>query len=80
MANLLLRDVPTDVFERLKARAKRERRSMPAETIHLLTEVLAQDAMREEHQRAMHSIIERSRTKIALPVEGQELLRQARER
>ncbi|MHB9132656.1 MAG: FitA-like ribbon-helix-helix domain-containing protein [Armatimonadota bacterium] len=80
MPNLLLRDVPEQVFDKLKKRANREHRSVPAETIHLLSEALALDELREKHREAMRSILERTKDKRPLPVDSLTLLREDRDR
>lgn len=44
MPTLIVENVPADVYERLEKRAAAQHRSLPEETLHLLTQVLRQDA------------------------------------
>jgi len=43
MPTLIVENVPADVYERLQKRAAAERRSLPEETLHLLTQLLRED-------------------------------------
>ena len=80
MPNLLIRDMPGDVFEQLKQRAQADRRSMPAEAIHLLSEAITQDDHRRKHREAMASIMERARTKHPTGADSLSMLREDRGR
>ena len=80
MPNLLIRDMPEEVYERLKQRANADRRSMPAEAIHLLAEAITQDDIRLKHRQAMASIIERAREKHPTGVDSLQMLREDRRR
>jgi plasmid stability protein len=80
MPNLLIRDMPEEVFERLKDRAHADRRSMPAEAIHLLAEAITQEDNRRQHRQAMASIIERTRQKHPTGADSLQMLREDRER
>jgi len=80
MPNLLIRDMPKHVFDELKKRAERERRSVPAENIALLEQLFQQDKAREKHRQAMRSIIERGREKGPVTIDSTEMIREDRER
>jgi len=80
MPNLLIRDIPEDVYNELKKRAERDRRSVPAENIALLEQLFQQDEAKEKHRQAMRSIIERARQKGPVSVDSTELIREDRER
>jgi len=43
MPTLVVENVPADIYESLKQRATAERRSLPEETLHLLTQMLRVD-------------------------------------
>jgi plasmid stability protein len=43
MPTLIVDNVPADVYERLQQRAAAESRSLPEETLHLLTQLLRED-------------------------------------
>lgn len=80
MPNLLIRDMPEHVYEQLKKRAERDRRSVPAENIHLLEQFFQQDKAKEKHRQAMRSIIERAREKGPVSIDSTEIIREDRER
>lgn len=80
MPNLLIRDMPEEVYERLKQRANADRRSIPAEAIHLLTDAITQDENRQKHRQAMASIIERTNYKQTTGVDSLQMLHEDRGR
>jgi plasmid stability protein len=43
MPTLIVDNVPVDVYDRLKKRAAAESRSLPEETLHLLTQLLREE-------------------------------------
>jgi len=79
MPDVLIRNMPGHIYEELQHRAKREHRSIPSETIHLLEQLFQQDEMYKRHQAAMQRIIERSADQPRLP-DSLPLLREDRER
>lgn len=80
MPDLLLRDIPPEVYERLRVQARLERRSMSATAINLLIVALAQEESQYRHDQALQRLITRMRVKMPLPITGQTLLREDRER
>ncbi|HOF86715.1 MAG TPA: hypothetical protein PLZ36_01250 [Armatimonadota bacterium] len=80
MPDILIRNMPQYVYDELKKRAARDRRSVPAENVHLLEQLFAQDAAREQHRQAMQSIIERAQEKTPTGVDSLTLLREDRDR
>lgn len=80
MPNLLIRDMPEEVYEQLKQRAHADRRSVPAEAIHLLTEAIAQEDSRRKHRQAMASVMERAVDKHPTGADSLKMLREDRER
>lgn len=80
MPDILIRNVPQRVFDELKKRAARDRRSVPAENVYLLEQLFEQDEAREKHRQAMQSIIERAKQKTPVSVDSVTLIREDRER
>ena len=80
MPDLLIRNMPQRIYEKLKERAERERRSVPAENVHILEQLFEKEDAHEQHQRAMQSIIERMKQKTRLPTDSLTLLREDRDR
>ena len=57
MASLQIRKLPEPLYQKLKAVAKREHRSVPQQTIVLLTEALdVSPAVKENRQQVLASI------------------------
>ena len=80
MPDVWIRNMPQEVYDHLKQRAARDRRSVPAETIALLELLFEKDDAHEQHMRAMQSIIERAKQKKPMPVDSLTLLREDRDR
>jgi plasmid stability protein len=80
MPDVLIRNMPTDLYEKLKQRAQRDRRSIPAENVHLLERLFEHEETLEQHRQTMQRIIERAQDKEPLPVDSLTLLREDRER
>lgn len=57
MATLYVRDVPDDLYERLRSAAESERRSIGAATVEILRRELAQ-----EEQRSTSELLARARS------------------
>lgn len=53
MAEIHVRNLPTELHERLQARARREGRSMSAEVVAILRSVLADDDLQERRTDAI---------------------------
>jgi len=66
MATLTIRNLPDDVYDRLRTRAAANRRSMEAEARELMASALPSKTRVEEALRRMQELIER------LPSEAQE--------
>ena len=56
MASLTLKDIPPDLLERLRARAKAERRSLSAEAITVLDTALKEDYRTPEERERTRRI------------------------
>ncbi len=80
MATLTLRGVPEELMERLRKRAEQDRRSVNAETIHFLEEILSDAEQREQRLAALERILERAKQLKPASVDSVELLREDRER
>ncbi len=78
MPNLFLRDIPDELFNKMKACASGACCSMPALAIKLLAEVLEHDERRKKHREAMNSIIARARLKQQLPIDSLTMLHEDR--
>ena len=61
MADLLVRGVPDDLHERYKRLAQKHHRSLPAETIHLIEQAVAEDEQLVQRRAAVARISERRR-------------------
>jgi plasmid stability protein len=78
MPTLYIRNVPPEVYEALKARAKREGRSVNAEALRILEDV----AEREQRGRALADRLRELAAAVAFPPDGPsaaEMIRQARD-
>ncbi len=80
MATLVVRGVPTDLYEQLKQRAKQERRTVPAEVLYLIDRAFKQDDAIKRHQEALQRIIEQSHLIGPVSMDSTELIREDRER
>ena len=83
MAILHVRKVPGDLYKRIQALAREERRSMSAQVIRLLEEAVRQSERRRESMSVILERIRARREAIRLPGEwpgSLELLREDRAR
>jgi plasmid stability protein len=79
MPTLYVRNVPTNVYRRLQARARRNSRSLNAEAL----DILSQAAAREPSETAIVDRLREIAREIDLPLDApkpEELIRQDRER
>jgi len=81
MATIMLRDIPEELMEEIRQAAALERRSVPAEVLHL-TEIGVRKALlpRRDHTRAVESMRRRLADKPRFPVSAAELLDEDRQR
>jgi plasmid stability protein len=57
MPNILIRDVPDNVYQMLTRRARQERRTIPSEVMHIVEQNLQQlDIRQAQHQAAIESL------------------------
>ncbi len=79
MATLYVKDIPEELYSKLKEMAAKDRRSISAETIVILDEVIGSRKLEKENVRAS---VERIRAKYRLKPGKSlvELLREDRER
>jgi plasmid stability protein len=88
MANLLIRDIPDELYARLKKLAQRNGRTVSAEVLFLLEQILEKkvpangqrERLIEQRRQAMERIIERMKDQPRSPVDSVTLLREDRDR
>lgn len=80
MANMTVRDIPDETYERLKALAERDHRSLSAEVIVALDQLIAQDTLHQQRAQALQRIIARRQELPPTDVDSVELLREDRAR
>jgi len=81
MATIMLRDIPEELMEDIRQAAELERRSVPAEVLHL-TEIGVRKTLllRRDHARAVESLRKRLAEKPRFEVSATELLDEDRQR
>ena len=80
MPNILIRDVPDDIYQQIAELAKSERRSIPAEALHVIEQGVWQLQGRQaKHNEAIASLKRRMQEKPRLDVESVDLIRESRE-
>lgn len=81
MATIMLRDIPEDLMEDIKQAAALERRSVPAEVLHL-TEIGVRKTLllRRDHVRAVENLRKRLADKPRFSVSSTELIDKDRQR
>ena len=80
MANITVRDIPDGMYERLKEKSERDRRSLNAEVIVAIDRLLDQDDLQERRTQALQRIIERRKRIPVTDIDSVELLREDRQR
>jgi len=80
MAELLISDLPEELFARLEKQARAEHRSVSEIAVHLLTEILLPGNQREQHKQTMASILKRTSEKQTTNGSCLEMLREDRGR
>jgi plasmid stability protein len=82
MPVLHIEDVPTDLYQRIQARAVAEKRALPAEVIRLLQQALTteEERAREAHDAALADLRRRRWTPPGGAPESVTLLREDRDR
>jgi len=81
MATIMLRDVPEELMEEIKQVAALERRSVPAEVLHL-TEVGVRKTLllRQDHTVALANMRKRMATRERYPMSATEMIDEDRQR
>jgi plasmid stability protein len=79
MATLLLRNLPDKLYAWVKEKAKRDKRSVPAEIIYLLEIEIAERNRRDESRQALDGISERLKYRQPTGIDSLTLLREGRE-
>jgi len=80
MPNILLRDVPEEIYRELAERAEQEHRSVPGEVLHLLEQSLADREFRQaRHDAAVEYLRRQFPTRRKLDVSISELIREGRD-
>ncbi len=81
MATIMLRDIPEKLMEEIKQAAALERRSVPAEVLHL-TEVGVRKTLlqRQDHNAALANMRQRMTTRERFPVTAAEMIAEDRQR
>jgi len=80
MANITVRDIPDETYERFKGLAEREHRSLNAEIIVAMDRLIAQDALHQQRTQALQRIIARRKQIPPTDMDSVELLREDRAR
>ena len=78
MSNVLIRNMPEQIYQELQQRAKRNHRSIPAENVHLLEQLFQQEDVHKRHQGVMQRIIADSKDQQRFP-DSLPLLRESRD-
>jgi len=79
MATIMLRNISEELMEQIRQAAALERRSIPAEVLHL-TEIGLRDTLRyRRHKQAIESLRRRLADKPRFPVSSTELLDEDRQ-
>ncbi|MEQ8713754.1 MAG: hypothetical protein RIC80_12110 [Cyclobacteriaceae bacterium] len=79
MAILQMRDLPDELYEKLKVRAKEERRSIMQQAVVLLEEALSEDHNKTRRKRAIQAMID-SKVDLKKPDDIVAMIREDRER
>ena len=79
MAILQMRDLPDELYEKLKVRAKEERRSIMQQAVVLLEEALSEDHNKTRRKRAIQAMLD-SKVDLKKPDDIVALIREDRER
>ncbi len=79
MADLLVRGVPEELHERYKRLAKKHRRSLPAETLHLIEKAVQEEDLLEQRQAALDRLAKRRRQLPPPPPDAPDSLTMLRE-
>ena len=83
MVDILVRDIPDELHDRYKRLARKHRRSLPAETIVLIEQAVAEEEQREQRRAVLARIAERRRQLPPTPPDAPDsltMLREDRER
>jgi antitoxin FitA len=82
MPTLYVRDVPDELYQKVKDRAQRRRRSLSAEVVTIIDQMIERDAAREASLEALERITERRRSYTPPPdaVDSLTMLREDRAR
>ncbi len=81
MATIMLRDIPEELMEEIKQAAALERRSVPAEVLHL-TEVGVRKTLlqRRDHNASLANMRQRMTTRERFPATATEMIAEDRQR
>ncbi len=79
MAILQMRDLPDELYEKLKVRAKEERRSIMQQAVVLLEEALSEDHNKTRRKRAIQAMLD-SKVDLKKPDDIVAMIREDRER
>lgn len=79
MAVLQMRDLPDELYEKLKVKAKEERRSIMQQAVVILEEALSEDDDKFRRKRAIQKMLD-SQVDLKKPVDLVAMVREDRER
>lgn len=79
MAVLQMRDLPDELYEKLKVKAKEERRSIMQQAVVILEEALGEDQNKSRRKRAIQKMLD-SQVDLKKPVDLVAMVREDRER
>lgn len=80
MPNILIREVPDDLYQMITRRAKQDHRTIPSEVLHIVEQKLRQQDVRQlQHQAAVESLRNRLSEKPQFPFDISEAIRESRD-
>jgi len=80
MANILIREIPEDVYQRFADMAQKDKRSIPAEALFLIErEIDIRSARLQDSRRAVGELATELKNRKRLPVSAAELVREVRD-
>ena len=80
MPNILVRDIPEDLYRRFADVASQDKRSIPAEVLYLIEQEITQRSARVQTSRqALDELADNRRKRQSLPVSAAELVRELRD-
>ena len=79
MANFTVKDIPDEMYQRFKTAAERDRRSVNAEILEAMDQLIQTTELRDQRMAALERITERRRSLPMNAVDSLALLHESRE-